>query len=236
MDFASTAPPDGPLYAAAAADAAASGQFQHVFCGDNTTPGAQCPNCHKPLLQILSLDLADPRLNGIRGAHSRFPFLYCWRCNIVTETFYYRLVESGGVAIVEFARGTDEGLADDVPDYPESFPVASARLLAMSEDAEEYVRQLNDDEAFDDSGYPDEITGLDRCIHQVGGEPYLINGDSYGPVHCPTCGKSMSLLASLGTQTVDPRGMLIVEVNNYVQIIYHYCAACSIVAALNESD
>jgi hypothetical protein len=233
VDFSSSTPVATTLYADAEGDLAASEKFNHVFCGENTTAGAQCPNCALPLLQILKLDMSDPRLAEVATPSGSFPFLYCWRCDIVVDTLYYKLNGDGSVTVVEYAKGSDEGLGDD---YPESFPAARATLLEMSGEASAYIKKLNEDEAFDDSDYDDDVAALDRCVHQIGGEPYLVNGDTYGPVICPSCGGAMPLLASLGTKCTDPRGMLITEINNYVQVIYHYCAPCSMVAALNEED
>ena len=54
----------------------------HVFCGPNNIPGAWCPNCDKPLLNILDLDTSDPRLELGTALPSSLPLLCCWTCNV----------------------------------------------------------------------------------------------------------------------------------------------------------
>jgi hypothetical protein len=61
------------------ADIALSAKYRHIFCGAQREPVAYCPNCERPLTQLLALDTADPRLELTEWDRD-LPLLFCWRC------------------------------------------------------------------------------------------------------------------------------------------------------------
>ena len=144
-------------------DASAS---RHLFCGKHRIPGAHCPNCNTPLLQMLSLDASDPRLELSCLGVPRVPLLFCWRCHL-SRGFQYRLLADGGVEIVQFEQGT-HGPSFPYSGYPDAFPAASCELIPV---------------------HP----GAEAGIHQVGGHPRFIQGDPH--VACQVCRAPMHFLA-----------------------------------------
>jgi hypothetical protein len=81
-----------------AADKQLNNKYFHHFCGPNTTPGAWCPNCDKPLLKFMDLDASDPRLEIACDPSFRLPLLYCWTCNLHvnwTDTYAAGVDKSG---------------------------------------------------------------------------------------------------------------------------------------------
>lgn len=67
------------------------GPYPHRFCGDYPLAGAVCPHCGRPLMRLLALDTADPRLSLGRAAVPRVYLLHCWRCRLAAHGFAYRI-------------------------------------------------------------------------------------------------------------------------------------------------
>lgn len=74
-----------------------------------------------------------------------------------------------------------------------------------------------------------EHISLDLGGHQIGGVPYTNQG--VRELACPTCGRSMPLLACLADETLDARGF---TGNSCVQVLYHACHECGVVSAYQE--
>ena len=139
---------------------------RHAFCGPHAIPGARCPNCDIPLMQMMSLDATDPRLQlASLGVH-RVPLLFCWRCPL-SRGFQYRLLPSGGIELFSFCRGVS---SPNFPysGYPVAFPPASFELTPRS------------------------TPPSDRA-HQVGGHPLFLQGDPVAT--CLICKSAMRFLA-----------------------------------------
>jgi len=67
---------------------------------------------------------------------------------------------------------------------------------------------------------------------QVGGEPRLMQWPV--PVFdCPKCGAGMPILAAVGDDNGSPLGM---TGNQFVQVLFYFCRACAVVAAVNITD
>src|SRR6266571_7451534 len=214
-----------------ARDAAISAQYQHISCGPHRVPGADCPNCKRPLLRFLALDTRDPRLY-LPGTRFRLlSLLYCWRCPVAREIFSYRLLDAGEVTLLRYVQGPPE---DDFPyeDYPDFFPQAPARLVQITGEAQEVLRQQNSGRRVQ-SALAWNNPELLEPRHQYGGEPLLLQQDTEYRVECPVCGEPMPFLANIGADCLDPRGFVDDE---FVQVLYHYCPGCQAVAAFNEAD
>jgi hypothetical protein len=61
------------------ADFQTSGRYRHIVGGAQSSPVAQCPNCERPLTQLLMLDTSDPRLQ-LTDWKRDLRLLFCWRC------------------------------------------------------------------------------------------------------------------------------------------------------------
>ena len=213
-------------------DVALSAKYRHQFCGPHELPGAQCPNCERPMLRFLALDTRDPRLNLGDPCFASLPLLYCWQCPVAQGPLSYRILDDGDVSLLQYNHGAPE---TDFPydDYPVAFPGAPARLIQLNDMGQHMLRQYNDDDI--DAWYPflQKYPRLMTCRHQYGGEPYLIQRDTDYQINCPTCSGRMPFLASIGDDCLDPRGF---TENESTQVIYHYCGHCQDVSAFQQCD
>jgi hypothetical protein len=199
-------------------------EYRHMVGGSHEISNAQCPNCRKPLLRLLSLDAKDPRLTLEHDGLDFIPLFLCWTCNVAQAPFYYRLAGNGSVEIVAFERG---GIEADFPyeGYPVVFPERPCRL----EDIPYSVQQ-----AFEEANAGREIElGRDirRPRHQVGGQPLVL--DSYSAMRCITCQKRMAFLAAVGNDSGTEQGFV---GNPYVQMLFHYCRTCQVIGVYHRTD
>lgn len=202
----------------------------HRFCGPQRIRGAQCPNCSRPLLRLLALEASDARL-GLDGAPWRtLPLLFCWRCPIAQSPFSYSVDSDGGVTLLQAGRGAPES---DFPyaDYPERFPEAAAALRAIPRETQEWIRRLNG--ASHEEVEAARAVCPDACDlrHQVGGVPRLAQPVSEPA--CPSCNRAMPFLAAVSDDCLDPRGF---TGNPFVQVLFHLCRRCGVVAACQVCD
>jgi hypothetical protein len=157
--------------------------------------------------------------------------LYCWTCNIAGEGFFYQLI-ADGVKLLKYGRGGLDNFFNK-DNFPRHFPGAPARLIPLTTEEQRAICSLNADEI----DYPerDELAqALAVPMHQVGGEPYLVQHDwECTSLTCPVCHREMSFLASIGDDAVLPRGF--VE-NDFVQVLYSYCSLCHVVGAIHTCD
>jgi hypothetical protein len=183
------------------------GDFGHCLGGDNRVPGADCPNCAKPLTHAATLDTWDARLE-IRAAFRRLPVLFCWRCELVTGEFFYRVNADESVEVLHavrprprlslletvgalFGRRPPAPAPDRYADRPSFFPRHPFDLEPLREPEREFALAANRDPA----AFPPEYR-LRR--HQIGGEPYA--GGRLADVRAPACWvcrQPMPLLAAL---------------------------------------
>ena len=214
----------------AAGDAMISAEYRHYFCGAHEIAGAHCPNCHKPLLRFLSLDVSDVRLCLDDSPFCALPLLYCWRCPVSEEVFSYKLNADGSVVLLSHGEGKP---APDWPyeDYPDCFPGVPARLLRINEEAQRILRMLNKGEY--EREWIQRHPGLFEPRHQYGGEPLLMQLDTAYSIECPSCRSHMPFLASIGHDCLDPRGFV---TEPSVQVVYHYCRRCQVVSTFNQCD
>lgn len=203
--------------------------FRHVFCGTPVVSGADCPNCDRPLLQLLALDSADARLELAAWRHPWIPLLFCWRCNVAQQPFVYR-VEGAAIALLNFGR---QGVESDFPyeSYPIAFPAAAVRLEPVPAEHVAIVAGWNRGDDMDWNS--PEHTSLVDPRHQIGGRPRLVQGEDRAIPRCPACRRPMRLLATIADDCLDPRGF---TGNCGVQVIYHCCADCSILHCTQECD
>ena len=201
--------------------------FSHTRCGENLVPGAQCPNCRKPLLCILALDSRDPRVDVSGCPLESLPLLFCWTCNVAQDRFFYQL-HSGGVSLLRYKKG---GVTDDFPycSYPDHFPQSPLDLTPVTQEDQEMIRRLN---AGEDMWLTNErAEELLVPDHQVGGEPILVSGDDR--LKCVVCKRISPFFASVG----DNAGHnLSFTENEFVQTLFFLCRRCWVVGAVQQSD
>ncbi len=204
--------------------------YQHRFCGPHEIVGAECPNCSKPLLRFLSFDTADPKLRELSEIAPQIHLLNCWTCNLAQRPFFYQCLADGSVKLIEYGHG---GVQTDFPyqHYPRHFPGRNARLVAISPESQQILRQLNNDEIkpFGDK----QLMALAMPAHQLGGEPWLVQPWECFEMVCPSCRRLMQFLASVGDTCLLPQGFVD---NNYVQMCFSLCSVCKIICAVVQCD
>jgi hypothetical protein len=200
----------------------------HLFCGEHHVTGAWCPNCDKPLVRLLELSTEDQRLELSNWRHLAVPLFYCWTCNMAHSPLQYQLLRDGEIRLLLFAEG---GAVGDHPynDYPRFFPGALAQLVPVSGQDQDLIRGLNA-QTVDKWEILRSRPELTVPRHQVGGEPRLMLPEIYEsePRYCELCGDRMPLLASIGNNCLDPRGIVGTD---FVQMLFHVCPRCSVVGA-----
>jgi hypothetical protein len=181
-------------------------QGRHVFCGAHDIAGAGCPNCDRPLMQMMSLDASDERLELTELGVARVPLLFCWKCNIAQGITQYRLRRDGGIELLVFLRGT-QGPNFPYSDYPHSFPEARFELIPV----------------------PAEPATDPR--HQVGGMPFV--SQMLHDTRCTICWRSMRFLACIADDAT--RGWSFAG-NYWVQTIFHVCLEDGVIASYHECE
>jgi len=213
-------------------DVALSRRYQHTFCGKHHVSGAWCPNCQRPLLRFLALDVSDPRLQLSGTPFNPLSLFYCWTCEGTGgENLFYRFGRAEEIVLIQYGQ---KPYVDDFPypNYPLAFPQARAMLLRITPEAQRYITLINADE-MEEGEEPESYHDLTWPQHQVGGEPYLVQHNPEYRMDCPICGRRMPFLASIADNCLDPRGF---TGNDFVQVIYHYCPVCYVVGAGNWCD
>jgi hypothetical protein len=201
----------------------------HRLGGKTRIPGAQCPNCRKPLLTLWELDARDPLLGFQAAGLARLSVLFCWTCPVAQSVLMYQLPS----AATSF-RLLDVASGKPTPDFPyEGYPIAFASqeltLVALTLEEQDILRRLNvgGDVDWSDRRYQQ----LSRPRHQIGGEPYLVQ--PLEEVHCSGCGAAMPLFGTVGNDTFGPEKF---TDNDYVQTLVHLCRHCWIVAVYQRCD
>lgn len=205
--------------------------FEHAFCGAHNIPGAECPNCRTPLLRLLTLDLADARLQLASLSCPKLHLLYCWTCNEQAFPYVYSFDSDGGVSVIQAGL---RGRARNFPysDYPEYFPAQPIRLVPLTREDQDVLTRIGCDPRSDESfilqeRYPE----LATPHHQVGGRPYLIQ--DFWMDTCPQCSAPTPMLAAISDDTGGEHEF---TDNPFVQVVFHLCTACQIVSVKNICD
>lgn len=205
--------------------------YDHVFCGTHQIEGANCPNCKKPLLRLLSLDLSDPCLHLTPAPFTELPLFFCWTCNLAQSPFYYRINSGGAIKLLRYKKG---GAADDFPyeNYPVHFPERPAKLVEIAVESQQILKGLNRN-TLDE--WEIKQVRPELCVprHQVGGEPYLVQRNIDTEVECAICSQGMPFLASIADQAPEQMSF---TGNDYVQVLAHYCKRCRVMGLYQQCD
>lgn len=205
--------------------------YYHFFCGTQAIQGAWCANCNKPLLQLLTVDATDPRVDLADTHKLTIPLLYCWRCGIAKSDFFYEVVAEDHIRILEYGQGEEEA---DFPysAYPVFFPGSPCILRELTEEQQRILDGLSCGELAEADAV-DLAWDLTQQPHQVGGRPFFLQLDSGDSLDCPLCGCTMAFFANIGDRCLDPRGLV---GYSQVQLLFHICHRCSVIGARNRTD
>jgi len=200
----------------------------HVFCGQHAIEGAICPNCQKPLLRFLSLDVSNGFVVG-KSLFSQIPLLFCWTCNIAQAIFSYEICSDNKIKIVQYQKG---GVESDFPysNYPLFFPEKRVQLIQIEPWSQKTVHEVNM-KTIDEWNVLQNQPKLVKPQHQVGGEPYLVN--EVQNVKCKKCNHLMPFLALIADDSGTNEGF---TGNEFVQVLFHYCLKCGMMAAYQICD
>lgn len=203
--------------------------WQHRLFGMHSIAGAVSPNSGRPLLRLLQLDMADPKLELNRGPGEVLPLLFSWSCEMSQSPVIYRVKSSAAVELMVYRRGK---AYDDFPyaEYPSHFPERTAALVPIPAREQDAIRDLNSGRLA-----PADLPAHQRDLvvprHQVGGEPFLVQ--PWESLDCPSCTRPMPFLASIGDDSGTPEGL---TGNPFVQTCFSYCRPCRVVGARQQCD
>lgn len=205
----------------------------HAFCPSTPIQGADCPNCQKPLMRLLSLQTSElPFWNGHGPASIHL--LYCWTCAIPYDLFSYSIHADGSIEILRYLDSYGGSLGPDGPyeGFTGVFPESRVGLRALSPEEQRLALQLrSEDEYFEEYRY------LTDAVHQIGGYPKIHNSQA---VECPSCGKLSPFFATICDNAVgqdfQPEASLTFTQNYGVQMVFHWCAPCAVMTAYHSCD
>ncbi len=214
----------------------------HQFCGEHRIPGADCPNCNKPLLRYASLDLEDPLLQTLKTQYPQptrwLHLLFCWNCPILAG-IVYKQHDDERIELLQYLTAETYSLDgpgtvypyQDHPyeNYPDHFPLAASSLEPLDPQFQALIHEFNTS----DDPYSLDIEDL-HCQnpqHQIGGEPMLIQ-DLNVPI-CPECMEPMQYLACFADENRHRSGF---TENCGVQVIFSTCTACRTFYGMSYCD
>jgi len=218
-----------PGYVVRPAETGDKAEWRHFLFGPHSIAGVVSPNSGRPLLRLLQLDMADPRLGFHGNTGEVLPLLFSWSCEISQSSFIYRVTSNTAIELMIYRRG--EAYDDfPYPGYPSHFPERTAVLIPIPAPAQDAIRSLNNG-SLEAADLRAEQRGLCVPRHQVGGEPFLVQ--PWQSLDCPSCNRPMPFLAFVGDDTGTPEGL---TGNRFVQTCFSYCRPCRVVGARQQCD
>ena len=201
----------------------------HFLGGSNNLRGAVSPNSGRPLLRLVSYHSLDPRLSKLGWKRSRIDLLFSWTCALSQGVFAYQIASDEEVRIIDYTAGE---AYDDFPyrDYPDAFPQRQFVLRQIEQREQDDIVHANADGRYRlrlAKTRPD----LTRPQHQIGGIPHLVQPPR--TLACPVCSKLTPLIASVSSESMSERPFVD---NDYVQVLFHACADCSVLLAYTRTD
>lgn len=158
--------------------------------------------------------------------------LFCWTCNVAQEPFFYRVFGNGEIEILQYGQG---GVETDFPyeGYPLFFPGSEAILRSVTAEEQAILNRLNNRFEMEEttSAILEQRRDLWNVRHQIGGEPFLIQGLTI--LNCPDYGGEMPFFASVANDCLDAKGLAGYD---GVQVLYHYCRPCCVVGVYQMTD
>jgi hypothetical protein len=221
-------------------------KFLHTVGGMHHVVGAECPNCAKPLMLHLTLDMADQRvhIDSVNLAHLRL--FYCSRCSLSWHPFCYTLVDDSSIIVQTVYRGEtkwddwyDDGGTDQFPERRfDLVPVPSGlqtlcnklnRGCALSIDETRAFATYTNAFASQDCGaYP-----IVDVFTQIGGRSFL--SQRLDDPICDICHRNgkrerMRFLASMVN---DAKNEIRISFQG-VQIVFFFCRKCRSVQVVHS--
>lgn len=205
----------------------------HRFCPSAAIAGADCPNCKKPLLRLLTLQTSElPFWRSRAKVPAAIHLLYCWTCAIPYGRFGYRIRRGGNVEILKYKDHEAGAFGPDGPydGYTGKFPERKVGLRALSGKEQKLALQLRADEEFDEKN-----RHLTDPVHQIGGIPMIYNPEE---VQCSACGRDIPFFATIcdnarGQDYQADTSSTFVGCSS-VQMVFHWCAACAVMTAYHS--
>ena len=105
--------------------------------------------------------------------------------------------------------------------------------MPLSTEEQRHIQLLNSKEIDNRHEYAFPLSYLGAPNHQLGGEPWLVQGWDCWTLECPLCGAEMYYLASVADDTLLPHGFV---GNAFVQFVFSFCPACQVVGAVHSCD
>jgi hypothetical protein len=196
-----------------------------IFCGQHSINGGICPNCNKPLLRLLSLNVSTILPSCPMDV---LHFLFCWTCEIAQGVFSYKFT-TNAIEVLEYKVGQ---IVLDFPydNYPIFFPEKRVQLIKIPRQFQKIICDVNSStlDFWLASKYVPQL--VEPC-HQFGGEPYLVNIPM--SLICPICGIDMPFILSISDNSGTREGF---TGNEYVQMIFHICVNCCIISVYQICD
>jgi hypothetical protein len=229
----------------------------HWQGGEASHEGATCPVCKRPFLLLWDINCRDPRFrenpSPVFGDLERLPLYYCWTCG---NDRYYQVVDRVRVFGENGSGKPRAGFP--YKHYPKALdrrPIEVANMpnhiLAIASKWKDLMgEQLSSKEKQTLSNWfgHELLWSADLWCHQIGAEPWLIQGPEKVPCTNPDCSRRkrnrpMKVLAAIHN---DPKGGLPLvqrledvqdcSANSWVQVVYHICPECLTLHAGSRCD
>lgn len=248
------------------------GQHEHWQGGPVLHDGAACPRCNKRLILFWNLDATDGRFVSRQGRHvfkgiERLFLYWCPRCGSAIDysiepTGNLRLLAMNGLATHQVPQ---EAAQPNFPyrDYPHEYERRRISIVASHElpktvrdlltvtpipkltDARKVLLERHVGHAVSARGF--EL--MRTWIHQLGGAPYLPQGDQHVVCQKPECrrrGQRMKFLAAIKND--PPGGLPIAQpfvpteasestyYNHFITVYFHICSSCRSIHAESQGS
>jgi len=218
------------------------GPFEHFVGGELKGKGSACPNCSRPLVIYLSLDLKDERIKFPDGHLRRLPLVYCVDCELCCFDFVYRVDADDSLKVLAALRTKDvqdigitslirkKHIKVDLSATPPELERLAAKLNARGDLTKEQVKLFGE---LINNFAPPEVGGYPKvdCYNQIGGRAFLMQ--RLEDPMCEHCPKSrMRFLASLYNEKSS--GVKIVP--EEMQIVYFACPKCAAILVQHSAS
>jgi len=212
----------------------------HIFGGKHAIIGACCPNCKLPLIRLLQLDMLDRKIgDNIAIPIQYIPILYCFRCDLIDEPFYYRMNDDSTISIVKYKEQISSRIHTwgyiDESKLPVYYPEVMISLTELSCE-EQYLLLASYLSDYIDISFLPELLNISKTYlqkftniinHQIGGIPFLPQG--WTEFLCPICDKQMKFLASIADEYVDNEHKIVSFTYEDIQVQSAICPDCRVI-------
>lgn len=201
-----------------------SSKYNHFF-GGNSYILPNCPICHSPLHQIVSLDMNDQRFCEIANAEeiTSIPLISCLNCSMCWETQFFKLnLFERSIQIIRQIQ--TEVWKDEEFGLPKPLPKTSLKLADLNKNDQVLEGEWTE---FDDFGIKYFCRLLDKILIE----------DKSKAFKCIHCKQEMKFVASI-TEDANPRSLISVIDFSLGEMIlhFHFCSECLVIRTDMESS